>query len=82
MYLKNLKFLAYISQIGYTCIVTMGEKGSTKNIKFMTSGTRVALLGHGHIGRIVKMHLFLSYSPALRKEQTKEVYSQKQGKLY
>ena len=37
----------------------MGEKGSTKNINFMTSGARAALLGHGHIGQIVKMHLFL-----------------------
>ena len=38
----------------------MTKEGSTKIINFMTPGTGVLVLGHGHMSHIVKMHFFFS----------------------
>ena len=36
----------------------MTNEGSNKIVNFMTPGIGVPVLGHGHIGCIVKMHHF------------------------
>ena len=60
-FFKNLLYShAYIRQTKHIVMVT--KKGSTKIVNFMTPGTAVHVLGHGHILiHIVKMHYFFKY---------------------
>ena len=58
VFLKNLLLdsQALIRQTKY--VVMMTKEGSTKIVNFMTPGTGVLVLGHGHISHIVKLHYF------------------------
>ena len=63
----------------------MTKEGSTKIVNFMTPGTGILLLGHGHISHILKMHYFFKNPFALLPgfDQTNYVYSNDdQGKVY
>ena len=62
----------------------MVKERSTRIVNFMTPEADVLLLWHGHIGHIVKMHIFFEKCSLLRgKDQTNYVYSNDvQGRVY